>query len=96
MYLPGVLSSLDLSKEMELLQNNRALGGPRHHHTVVNLFQETRQLLADIVYLVAAQSGLPKEPTDWSVTVLHVELVESFPYAKGYAEAVYSGRGVSG
>ncbi|XP_054275578.1 nuclear pore complex protein Nup205-like [Macrosteles quadrilineatus] len=60
----GVLSSLDLSKEMELLQNNRALGGPRHHHTVVNLFQETRQLLADIVYLVAAQSGLPKEPTD--------------------------------
>ncbi|RZF40837.1 hypothetical protein LSTR_LSTR003347 [Laodelphax striatellus] len=57
------LESLDLSQEMALLQKNRALGGPRHHHQVIDLFQGIRQTLADIVYLWSAQSGLPKQPT---------------------------------
>lgn len=57
------LDSLDLSKEMETLQKNRALGGTKHHHQIVTLFQGIRQGLADIVYLWAAQTGLPKQPT---------------------------------
>lgn len=56
---------MDLTKEMELLQKNRALGGPNHHHQVLKLYQDTQQQLADIVYLTAAQTGLSKEPTDW-------------------------------
>lgn len=58
-----LISSLDLSKEIELLQQNRALGGPRHHRQVSDLFQSIRQILADIVYFWAAQSGLSKEFT---------------------------------
>ncbi|XP_075229968.1 nuclear pore complex protein Nup205 isoform X2 [Lycorma delicatula] len=59
----NILESLDLSKEMQILEVNRALGGPRHHHQVVDLYQGIRQTLADIVFLWAAQSGLPKQPT---------------------------------
>jgi nuclear pore complex protein Nup205 len=58
-----LLQSLDLSKEIELLQQNRALGGPRHHRQVEDLFIGIRQTLADVVYYWAAQCGLPKDPT---------------------------------
>lgn len=58
-----LLQTLDLSKEIELLQQNRALGGPRHHHQVEDLFMGIRQTLADVVYFSAAQCGLPKDPT---------------------------------
>nr|CAD7264264.1 unnamed protein product [Timema shepardi] len=58
-----LLECLDLSKELELLQHNRALGGPKHQHQVVEQFQEIRQALADIIFLWTAQTGLPKEPT---------------------------------
>jgi hypothetical protein len=58
-----LLQTLDLSKEIELLQQNRALGGPRHHRQVEDLFLGIRQTLADVVYYWAAQCGLPKDPT---------------------------------
>nr|CAD7403935.1 unnamed protein product [Timema poppensis] len=58
-----LLECLDLSKELELLQHNRALGGPKHQHQVVEQFQEIRQALADIIFLWTAQTGLPKDPT---------------------------------
>jgi nuclear pore complex protein Nup205 len=58
-----LLQTLDLSKEIELLQQNRALGGPRHHHQVEDLFNAIQQALADVVYFWAAQCGLPKDPT---------------------------------
>lgn len=58
-----LLQTLDLSKEIELLQQNRALGGPRHHRQVEDLFLGIRQTLADVVYFWAAQCGLPKDPT---------------------------------
>ncbi|KAL1130570.1 hypothetical protein AAG570_011816 [Ranatra chinensis] len=61
--LLSLISALDVSKEVELLQRNRALGPPRYHQQVIDLFESTRQTLAEIVYLYAAQSGLPKEPT---------------------------------
>lgn len=52
---------MDLSKEVEMLQCNRALGGPKHHHTVVVLYEEIRQILADIIFLYSAQAGLCKQ-----------------------------------
>ncbi|CAG2068808.1 unnamed protein product, partial [Timema podura] len=58
-----LLECLDLSKELELLHHNRALGGPKHQHQVVEQFQEIRQALADIIFLWTAQTGLPKDPT---------------------------------
>jgi nuclear pore complex protein Nup205 len=58
-----LLQTLELSKEIELLQQNRALGGPRHHRQVEDLFLGIRQTLADVVYYWAAQCGLPKDPT---------------------------------
>lgn len=54
----GALKTMDLQKEIEMLQRNRALGGPKHHHTVVVLFEEIRQILADIIFLYSAQAGL--------------------------------------
>jgi len=58
-----LLNSMDLAKELELLQQNRALGGPKHHRDVVEMMEGIRQMLADIVYCWAAQSGFPREPT---------------------------------
>lgn len=52
---------MDLAKEIEILQRNRAVGGAKHHHTVVVLFEEIRQILADIVFLYSAQAGLYKQ-----------------------------------
>ena len=65
-----LLQALDLSKEIELLQQNRALGGPRHHRQVEDLFIGIRQTLADVVYYWAAQCGLPKDPTFKYVSIM--------------------------
>ena len=65
-----LLQALDLSKEIELLQQNRALGGPRHHHQIEDLFVGIRQALADVVYYSAAQCGLPKDPTFKYVSII--------------------------
>ncbi|KAK7872950.1 hypothetical protein R5R35_004260 [Gryllus longicercus] len=59
----GLLETLDLTKEIDLLHQNRAIGGPRHHRQVVDLYQSIRQGLADIIYCWSAQCGLPKTPT---------------------------------
>lgn len=57
-----LLKSLDLSQEIEKLQQNAALGGPKHRHQVIGLFNEIRLILAETVFLWSANSGLPKEP----------------------------------
>lgn len=59
----NLLDTMDLSKETELLQQNRAFGGPKHNRQVVDLLEETKQILADIVFCWAVQCGLPREPT---------------------------------
>lgn len=58
-----LLKTLDLSKEIEKLHQNVALGGPKHRKQVIELFNEIRVILAEIVFLWSAQSGLPKEQT---------------------------------
>ncbi|KAF5282238.1 hypothetical protein FQA39_LY17658 [Lamprigera yunnana] len=58
-----LLHTLDLNKEIEKLQENMALGGPRHRRQVIDMFNDIRNCLAEIVFLWAAQSGIPREPT---------------------------------
>ena len=58
-----LLKSLDISKELDLLTKNRALGPPKHHRMVLDLFEEIRQNLASVIFNYAAQSGLPKDVT---------------------------------
>lgn len=57
------LDNLDITKELELLTKNRALGPPKHHRMVFDLFEEIRQNLAMALFNYAAQSGLPKDAT---------------------------------
>jgi nuclear pore complex protein Nup205 len=56
-----LLKSLDITKEIDLLTKNRALGPPKHHRMVLDLFDEIRQNLALIIFNYSAQSGLPKD-----------------------------------
>lgn len=58
-----LIDSLDLCKEIELLQQNRALGGAKHHKQVVDLFESVRLNLASIIFYWSAQSGLPQDST---------------------------------
>lgn len=57
-----LLKTLDLSKEIDLLQKNRALGSSKHHRQILDLFEDIRQQLADIIFMWSAQTGLPREP----------------------------------
>ena len=57
------LEELDLTKEIEILTTNRALGPPKHHRQVVDLFEEIRFLLANCLFNWSAQCGLPRETT---------------------------------
>ncbi|XP_026804036.1 nuclear pore complex protein Nup205 [Rhopalosiphum maidis] len=56
-----VLENKDLTKEIELLQNNKAIGGPKHHQLVVSLFTEIRTMLAECVFYYSIQFGLSKQ-----------------------------------
>ncbi|XP_061514325.1 nuclear pore complex protein Nup205 [Anopheles gambiae] len=58
-----LLQELDITKELDILTTNRALGPPRHHRQVLDLFEEIRLLLAQCIYYYAAQSGLPRGVT---------------------------------
>lgn len=58
-----LLSELDISKELPLLSENRALGPPKHHRQVLDLFEDIRLQLALTLYSWAAQCGLPKDIT---------------------------------
>ncbi|CRK98110.1 CLUMA_CG011478, isoform A [Clunio marinus] len=57
------LDNLDITKELELLAKNRALGPPKHHRMVLDLYEEIRQNLAIALFNYSAQSGLPKDIT---------------------------------
>lgn len=58
-----LLENLDISKELEILTVNRALGPPKHHRQVLDLFNEIRVLLATTLFNWAAQCGLPRQTT---------------------------------
>lgn len=58
-----LLDQLDVTQELALLSENRALGPPKHHRQVLDLFQEIRVQLATTLYCWAAQCGLPIDTT---------------------------------
>ncbi|XP_037026300.1 nuclear pore complex protein Nup205 [Bradysia coprophila] len=58
-----LLDTLDITKEMEILSENRALGSPKHHRQVISLFEEIRLQLASTLFCWSAQCGLKKDTT---------------------------------
>ena len=59
--LLDVLTNMDLAKEIDLLQQNRALGDARHRRMVVDKFKSVRSLFAESIFCWAAQTPLEKE-----------------------------------
>lgn len=55
------LERLDVTAELALLSENRALGRPKHHRQVLDLFEDIRVQLAGVLFARAAQQGLPRE-----------------------------------
>ncbi|KAL0280136.1 UNVERIFIED_CONTAM: hypothetical protein PYX00_001520 [Menopon gallinae] len=77
--LLDLIESLDLCKEIELLQQNRALGGPKHHKQVVDLFKSIKQNLALTAFSWAAQCGLPMESTLKLIHLLKTTQIQEEP-----------------
>ncbi|CAL1531629.1 unnamed protein product, partial [Lymnaea stagnalis] len=57
------IKTMDLVKEIDRLQKDRALGPPKHRKQVTDLFTEVRQTLGDILFCLAAQRPLRREDT---------------------------------
>lgn len=49
--------------QLAILSENRALGPPKHHRQVLDLFEEIRLQLASTLFCWSAQCGLTKETT---------------------------------
>lgn len=81
---------MDLAKEIETLQRNRAIGGVKHHHTVVVLFEEIKQILADIVFLYSAQAGLYKQSLFSLVSHIHLFYGKKIFYSSKSVKPLYS------
>lgn len=64
-------------QEQELLQQNRAIGGAKHHFMVMKLYNDIRQDLADILYMWSAQTSLPKAVTFDLLTYLQTRQPET-------------------
>ncbi|EFN72935.1 Nuclear pore complex protein Nup205 [Camponotus floridanus] len=73
----SLLEEMDPTKEQDLLQQNRALGGPKHHQMVMKLYNDTRQDLADILYLWSAQTSIPNIILFRLLSILQTRQVES-------------------
>ncbi|GFN90055.1 nuclear pore complex protein nup205-like [Plakobranchus ocellatus] len=58
-----LIKSMDLVKEIDRLQKDRALGPPKHRKQVTDLYQEIRQTLGDIIFCLACQKPLSKQDT---------------------------------
>uniref|UniRef100_A0A1B0CE99 Nuclear pore complex protein n=1 Tax=Lutzomyia longipalpis TaxID=7200 RepID=A0A1B0CE99_LUTLO len=58
-----LLEVLDLSKEIEKLSANRALGSPKHYRQIVDLFEDIRMILATCLFNWSAQCGLSEAVT---------------------------------
>lgn len=79
------LDSLDITKELDLLTKNRALGPPKHHRMVLDLYEEIRQNLAMALFNFAAQSGLPKD-----VTINLIRKLDDFHYFRNFTQFLIS------
>lgn len=82
----GILDTLDLAREISLLQSNRALDGPKHCHQVTEIFTGIKCSLANIIYLHSAQSGLSKQTT--MILMAHLQNNRIQPDADGAIDDV--------
>lgn len=60
-----------------MLEKNRALGGSKHRYMVMKLFNDSRQDLADILYLWSAQSSLPNPILFSLLSLLQTKQIQS-------------------
>ncbi|GFS19080.1 nuclear pore complex protein Nup205-like, partial [Elysia marginata] len=58
-----LIKSMDLVKEIDRLQKDRALGPPKHRKQVADLYIEIRQTLGDVIFCLACQKPLNKQDT---------------------------------
>lgn len=56
-----LITAMDITKEIELLQQNCALGDAKHRKLVLDKFQAVRSLLADSLFCWAAQTPLKRD-----------------------------------
>ncbi|KAK8387299.1 hypothetical protein O3P69_018111 [Scylla paramamosain] len=56
-----LITAMDITKEIELLQQNCALGDAKHRKLVLDKFQAVRSLLADALFCWAAQTPLKRD-----------------------------------
>ncbi|XP_013384593.1 nuclear pore complex protein Nup205 [Lingula anatina] len=59
----SLITEMDITKEMDKLQRERALGNAKHKKQVTDLYKETQLLLAECLYCWAGQAPLPKQDT---------------------------------
>lgn len=57
------LNNMDLTKEMDRLQKDRAIGPPKHKKQVSDLYKEIQIILADCLFCLATQQPLGKADT---------------------------------
>ena len=55
------ITKMEITKELELLQQNRAVGDARHRKMVLDKFKSVRSLFADIIFCWSAQTPLNKD-----------------------------------
>lgn len=79
----SLLEKMDPVKEQELLEKNRALGGSKHRYMVMKLYNDSRQDLADILYLWSAQSSLPNSILFRLLPLLQTKQIEPEAYENG-------------
>lgn len=73
-----LISAMDLTKEIDLLQKNRALGNPKHRSMVIEKFKSIKLLLAETLFCWAAQTPLKRDECLRLIAYLSkVELTET-------------------
>ncbi|XP_017786279.1 PREDICTED: nuclear pore complex protein Nup205 [Nicrophorus vespilloides] len=81
-----LLNKLDLTKEIDMLQSNLALGGPKHRKQITDTYTSIRVILADCIFLWSRQTGLNKQTT---VTLInHLKNVKLEEEASGKLDKV--------
>ncbi|XP_052238220.1 nuclear pore complex protein Nup205-like isoform X2 [Dreissena polymorpha] len=59
----GVLKTMNLTAEIDKLQNNRALGPPKHRKQVSDMYEEIQVTCAECLFSLACQRPLSKDDT---------------------------------
>ncbi|KAK3098344.1 hypothetical protein FSP39_018633 [Pinctada imbricata] len=58
-----LIANMDVTKEMDKLQKERAIGPPKHRKQLTDIYKEIKQILADCLFCLASQQPLGKSDT---------------------------------